>query len=141
MDTLRRIGFAGCTKRQLTAANRFMTSLFVSSGQRLTNEGVRARQCMIIESGTVSVQHDGNDIDLLGPGDWIDGDALLSGRVSTATTVALTDLMISAMTQQEFASLAAAVPSVVHAAQRRVVVHFGGTQVRRSASVAVASGS
>jgi len=141
LDTLRRIGFAGCTKREMTAANRFMTSLFVGSGQCLTDEGVRARQCMIIESGTVSVQRGGNDIDLLGPGDWIDGDALLSDQVSTATTVALTDLMISAMTWQEFASLMVAVPSVVHAMQRSVVVHFDGAASRPDGVVAVASGS
>src|SRR5258706_3634937 len=107
IDILRRIGFAGCTKRELTAATRFMTSVFVSAGQRLTNEGVGARQCMIIESGTVSVQRNGEEIDLLGAGDWIDGDALLLDRVSAATTVALTDLTISVMTLQELPSVRA----------------------------------
>src|SRR3954447_4490873 len=149
MDILRRIGFAGCTKRELTEVNRFMTSVFVRSGQRLTNEGVSAQQCVVIESGTVSIQRNGGEIDVLGAGDWIDGDALLLDRVSAATTVALTDLMISVMTLQEFASVIAAIPSLAHAARRRKVIHLAAA-VRRSSSrdadinpnvvVAVASG-
>jgi CRP-like cAMP-binding protein len=152
MGILRRIGFAGCTKRELTAANRFMTSLLVSSGQRLTNEGVSAQQCMIIESGTVSVRRNGGEIDVLGAGDWIDGDALLLDRVSAATTVALTDLTISVMTLQEFASVLAVVPSVARAMQRRQVTHLGSAVRPKSSRdadtyptvggvVAVASGS
>ena len=104
--------FAGLSKKELKAVSRLLTPLKVAQGTVLTREGDLGREAMLIGSGTASVERDGNKVATLGPGEFFGELALLTGAPRMAMVRAETDMVIAALSRQEFASLLDTSPKI-----------------------------
>ena len=97
--------FSGLSKRELKTVARLLTPVKVAQGTVLTREGDLGREAMYIASGTASVERDGDKVATLGPGEFFGELALLTGAPRMAMVTAETDMLIGALSRQEFASL------------------------------------
>ena len=97
--------FSGLSKKELKAVARLMTPLTVPQGTVLTREGDPGREAMLISAGTARVERDGENVATLGPGELFGELALLTGAPRTATVTAETEVVVAALSRQEFATL------------------------------------
>lgn len=104
--------FSGLSKRELKTVARLLTPVKVAQGTVLTREGDLGREAMYIASGTASVERDGDKVATLGPGEFFGELALLTGAPRMAMVTAETDMLIGALSRQEFASLLDASPRI-----------------------------
>ncbi len=93
------------SKRELKAVDRLFTPLTVRQGSVLAREGDSGREAMWIAAGAARVDRDGTTIARLGPGEFFGELALLTGAPRIAMVTAETDMLIGALTRQEFATL------------------------------------
>ena len=97
--------FSECSKKELKAISKLVTSVHINMGKVLVREGDPGREFMIIAEGTAVVKRNGRKIAALGPGDFFGELAVLAGVPRTATVTAETDMVVQAMNRQEFSSL------------------------------------
>jgi CPA1 family monovalent cation:H+ antiporter len=97
--------FTGLSKRERKAVTRLLTTVTVPRGRVLAHAGERGREAMLIVSGTARVDRHGETIATLGPGELFGELALLTGSRRMADVVAETDMVVAALSRQEFASL------------------------------------
>ena len=97
--------FSGLSKKELKAVSRLFTPLTVAQGTVLTREGEVGREAMLITSGTASVEREGNKVATLGPGEFFGELALLTGAPRMAMVTADTEMVVAALSRQEFAAL------------------------------------
>jgi CRP-like cAMP-binding protein len=104
--------FSGLSKKELKAVGQLLTPVKVAQGTVLAREGDLGREAMYIASGTASVERDGNKVATLGPGEFFGELALLTGARRIAMVTAETDMVVAALSRQEFASLLDASPRI-----------------------------
>ena len=97
--------FSECNKKELKAITRLLSSLRVSAGEILTQQGDHGREFMIIESGRAIVRRNDRKVGTLQPGDFFGELAMLAGVARTATVVAETEMVIDVLNPREFSSL------------------------------------
>lgn len=97
--------FSECSKKELKAISKLVTSVPIVAGKVLVREGDPGREFMIIAEGRATVKRNGRKIATLGPGDFFGELAVLAGVPRTATVTAETDMVVEAMNRQEFSSL------------------------------------
>jgi CRP/FNR family cyclic AMP-dependent transcriptional regulator len=111
-DTIARIPiFSTCSKKELKEISRLLSSLVVKAGDKLTEQGQRGNEFMIIETGTATVLRDGKEIGQLGPADFFGELAMLAEAPRTATVVANGDMVVWTVSRQEFTSMLRQNPS------------------------------
>lgn len=111
-DTIARIPiFSTCSKKELKEISRLLSSLVVKAGDKLTEQGQRGNEFMIIETGTATVLRDGKEIGQLGPADFFGELAMLAEAPRTATVVANDDMVVWTVSRQEFSSMLRQNPS------------------------------
>ncbi|MEO6374652.1 MAG: cyclic nucleotide-binding domain-containing protein [Acidimicrobiales bacterium] len=103
---------AGLSKKEQKAVGRLLTPLEVPQGTVLTREGDLGREVMFIASGTASVERYGMKVATLGPGEFFGELALLTGARRMAMVTADTDMVVAALSRQEFASLLDTSPTI-----------------------------
>lgn len=88
--------FRGCSSEALTPLAQLLRPVHVSAGQVLMRQGEHAVSFLLIQSGTVQIQHTGDDgvviVDDVSSGDLIGEIALLQHQSRTATVTAATPL-------------------------------------------------
>ena len=104
--------FSGLSKKERKAVARLLTPVNVVQGTVFAREGDVGREAILIASGTASVERDGNKVATLGPGEFFGELALLTGAPRVAMVTAETDMVVAALSRQEFASLLDASPDV-----------------------------
>jgi CRP/FNR family cyclic AMP-dependent transcriptional regulator len=105
-DTIARIPiFSACSKKELKEISRLLSSLVVKAGDKLTEQGHRGNEFMIIERGTATVLRDGKEIGKLGPADFFGELAMLAEAPRTATVVADQEMVVWTVSRQEFSSM------------------------------------
>ena len=104
--------FSGLSKKELKAVGQLLTPVKVAQGTVLAREGDLGREAMYIASGTATVERDGNKVATLGPGEFFGELALLTGARRIAMVTAETDMVVAALSRQEFASLLDASPTI-----------------------------
>ena len=104
--------FSGLSKKERKAIARLITPVAVAQGTVLTREGDPGREAMLITSGTARVERDGQNVAILGPGELFGELALLTGERRMAMVTAETDMVIAALSRQEFAALLDASPKI-----------------------------
>jgi CRP/FNR family cyclic AMP-dependent transcriptional regulator len=111
-DTIARIPiFSTCSKKELKEISRLLSSLVVKAGDKLTEQGQRGNEFMIIETGTATVLRDGKEVGQLGPADFFGELAMLAEAPRTATVVANDDMVVWTVSRQEFTSMLRQNPS------------------------------
>jgi CRP/FNR family cyclic AMP-dependent transcriptional regulator len=104
--------FSECSKKELKEISRLLTSVEVSAGDVLTEQGDKGQQFMIIERGSATVRRDGRDIATMGPGDFFGELAMLADAPRTATVVAIEDMTVWTLSRPEFSSLLRTNPAI-----------------------------
>jgi CRP-like cAMP-binding protein len=104
--------FSECNKKELKAITRLLSSLRVSAGEVLTQQGDHGREFMIIESGRAVVRRNDRKVGTLQPGDFFGELAMLAGVARTATVVAETEMVIDVLNPREFSSLLQENPTI-----------------------------
>jgi CRP-like cAMP-binding protein len=84
----------------------------VPAGKVLMRQGDTGVDMMIIVSGSVSVERDGNRLNTLGPGDFFGEIALLDGGPRTATVTSEEPTRLLVITHRDFHSMMDEFPEV-----------------------------
>ena len=112
-DLLRTVPlFSRCTRREIAELAGECDELSVPEGTKLTREGARGREFMVIVDGAANVTKNGRSVNRLGPGDFLGEIALLADvpRTATVTTEAPTLLLV--LTDRGFDRVAKRIPTV-----------------------------
>jgi len=113
LDALRQLpSLASCTREELACLDANMAGRIVPAGRRLTIEGSVARECFLLEQGSIRITRGRHELSLLGHGEWVGEQALLDGGLYRATVTTLTETAVGVLTRQELSSVLAEVPSL-----------------------------
>lgn len=104
--------FSACTKRDLQLIGRHAENLTLPAGKVVMEEGRSGDEFFIIAAGKATVSRDGNDVAVLGPGDYFGELALLDRAPRNATVTADTELEVFLLGRREFNGLLAEVPTL-----------------------------
>ena len=113
LDHLARVPmFSACGTDELRAVARRSTDVSFPAGEVLLREGEPGYEAFVIVDGAVRVERGGEEVAVLGPGDFFGELALLdrSPRTATVTTIAPTEAVV--LTLQEFDALLEEAPSI-----------------------------
>ena len=112
LELLRRLPlFAHASARELRDIAARAHEIDVPAGYVLTREGDRGREFVVLVEGAATVETDGRVIATLGDGDFLGEIALLLYTHRTATVRTTTPSRLIVVTERDFRTLVAAVPS------------------------------
>ncbi len=95
VDVLRGVPlFSACSKRQLEAVAGIADEIDLPEGKVLIREGERGREFFVLLEGDAEVTKGGQQIRMLGPGDFFGEIALLEKSLRTASVVATTPMRL-----------------------------------------------
>jgi CRP-like cAMP-binding protein len=80
----------------------------------MTTEGRVGYEFYVILDGKASVERDGREVNILGPGDFFGELSLLDRAPRNATVTAVTDVETVMLGQREFSAALDLVPSLAH---------------------------
>jgi CRP/FNR family cyclic AMP-dependent transcriptional regulator len=113
LDLLRRIPiFAGFDKRRLERLGMLADEIDVPAGKALMRQGEIGSDMMVIVSGRVAVERDGERLNTLGSGDFFGEIALLDGGPRTATVTTEEPSRLLVLNHREFHALMDEFPEV-----------------------------
>lgn len=109
--------FEGCSAKQLEQIDALGTSISITEGQELTQQGRTGREFGVVLDGTATVSIDGQQVATLKAGDHFGAMALFATvgaehSTRSATITADADMWISVMSMGEFSSLVTQFPDV-----------------------------
>ena len=104
--------FSRCTKKELAAIASESYEFHPKEGTKLTRQGQRGREFIVIVEGSAEVVKNGRRVASLGPGDFLGEIALLCGapRNATVTTTSPTRLLV--LTERAFTRVIDQIPSI-----------------------------
>jgi CRP/FNR family transcriptional regulator, cyclic AMP receptor protein len=123
--------FARLSRRELQRVAELCTEIITEPDRVLCVQGEIGHEFFVVEDGTFKVASHGEEIALLGPGDFFGELALLDGGTRTATITAVTPGHVLVVGQREFKALLHDEPSVAVAMLPGI-----GQRIRRIAELA-----
>jgi CRP-like cAMP-binding protein len=113
LDLLHRIPlFSSFDHRRLERLGMLADEVDVPAGKVLMRQGETGTDMMVVASGSVSVERDGNRLNTLGPGDFFGEIALVDGGARTATVTAEEPTRLLVITHRDFHSMMDEFPEV-----------------------------
>ena len=113
LDLLGRIPlFSGLDNRRLQRLGMLADEVDVPAGKLLMKQGENGSEMMVIVSGSVAVDRNGERLNTLGPGDFFGEIALLDRGPRTATVTAEEPTRLLVISHREFHSLMEEFPEV-----------------------------
>jgi CRP-like cAMP-binding protein len=113
VDLLKQVPlFSDLEDRELRQIANGMKQRTFSAGQEIAVEGQSGVGFFVIEEGTAKVTVGGNEVRMLGPGDYFGEVALITQGARTATVTADTDLKTYGMTFWEFRPMVEDTPTL-----------------------------
>lgn len=97
--------FQNLSAKQLAAVDGLVTTIDVSSGRELIQQGQAGREFIVVVEGEAEVRRDGKVIATRGPGTFFGEMALLLDRPRNASVVATSDMTIDVIDRQDFRRL------------------------------------
>jgi CRP/FNR family transcriptional regulator, cyclic AMP receptor protein len=104
--------FASLSDKELKQVAKLADEVDVAAGQHLVDEGRFAHEFFVIEDGEAEVQHGGQSVATLGPGDFFGEVALIRTDRRTASVVAKTPMQLIVVFGPNFRAMASDMPSV-----------------------------
>lgn len=104
--------FARLSEKERRELGDLFTEVEVPAGQVLARQGAVGHEFFLILAGSASVDHDGNHVADVGPGDFQGEISLLDGGPRTATVTATTPMTLLVASHQEFNSLLDRAPAL-----------------------------
>ena len=106
VDLLRKVPlFSACSKKELRRIAAIADELEFREGKVLTRQGGPGREMFILLDGTVKVERNGVQVNVLGPGDFLGEGALVLGKPRNATITATTALRALVISDVNFKQL------------------------------------
>jgi CRP/FNR family transcriptional regulator, cyclic AMP receptor protein len=106
VDLLRNVPlFAACSTKELRRIAAIADELSFREGKILTRQGGPGREMFILLDGTVKVERNGEQINVLGPGDFLGEGALVLRKPRNATITATAPLRALVITDANFNEL------------------------------------
>ena len=104
--------FSGCSKRELLEIAHIADELDIDAGSKLTQEGARGQEFLVLVDGAADVHRKGRKINTLVRGDFLGEIALITGapRTATVTTTAPSTMLV--ITARDFKALLRHMPSL-----------------------------
>lgn len=97
--------FAGCSLRELRAIAGIADELGFREGKVLCRQGDPGRELFILVEGTVRVERSGEEVNRLGPGDFLGEGALILSKPRNATITATSPIRALIITGTNFKRL------------------------------------
>jgi len=105
-DLLRTVPlFATCSKRELSQIAELADELSFREGTVLCRQGDPGRELFIIIEGAVKVERHGEQVNVLGPGDFLGEGALILSKPRNATITATSPIRALILTNTNFKRL------------------------------------
>lgn len=102
--------FEHCTKRELAQIASIADELDLPAGKKLTREGERGREFVVLLEGAAEVHKQGAKVATLGPGDFLGEIALLIDVPRTATVTTTTPVRALIVAAHHFRQVLARSP-------------------------------
>lgn len=102
--------FEHCTKRELAQIASIADELDLPAGRKLTREGERGREFVVLLEGSADVHKQGAKVATLGPGDFLGEIALLIDVPRTATVTTTTPVRALIVAAHHFRQVLARSP-------------------------------
>lgn len=120
--------FTACTRAEVARIGSLSAGVDLAEGTILVRQGSVARQCFLIEHGSVLVVRDHDAAGLAGPGEFMGEMGLLHGVARCASAVTLSSVRARVFSAGEFFAMRQCVPAVAEAmdavaGERRRVIH------------------
>lgn len=113
LELLHRIPlFAGLDKHRIERLGMLAEEVDVPAGKVLIRQGESGGDMMVLVSGHVGVERDGQRLNTLGPGDFFGEMALIDGGPRTATVTAEAPCRLLIVTHRDFHSMMEEFPEV-----------------------------
>lgn len=113
LDMLRRIPlFNGFGKREIERLGMLADEVAVPDGTILMNQGDRGRDLMVIITGNVVIERDGQRVNTLGPGDFFGEIALVNEGPRTATAKTEGPALVLVVTHRDFHAMMEEFPPI-----------------------------
>src|SRR6266545_3488097 len=97
--------FSSCSKRELRRIAAIADEIDVGEGKLLARKGDPGRELFVLLEGTVKVERDGEQVNALGPGDFVGEGALLLRKPRNATVTATSPVRVLVITDNSFQRL------------------------------------
>jgi CRP/FNR family transcriptional regulator len=104
--------FAGLDRGSLDHVARLADEIDLPADKMLLHEGELPYEFFLIVEGQVRIERDGQQLNVLGPGDFFGEIALLDGGRRTATVTTQTPVRLLVLGTREFHSLMAEYPDI-----------------------------
>jgi len=104
--------FQGLSDHDYKHLEQWTDEISVPENKHLVHQGAYPHEFMVIEDGTASVEHDGNHLADLGPGDFFGEMALLLNVPRTATVTATSEVTLVVMHERNFRAMEEEIPLV-----------------------------
>jgi len=113
IELLKRVPlFERCSKSELERIARLADEVSLPAGRKLTKEGERGREFVVLVEGRVEVRRKGQRLRELSAGDFLGEISLVADIPRTATVTTLTPVNILLMTARDFQTLLREVPAL-----------------------------
>ncbi len=106
--------FSAFDRRRLERLGMLADEVDVPAGKVLMRQGERGTEMMVIVSGSVSVDRDGNRLNTLGSGDFFGEIALVDGGPRTATVTAEEPTRLLVLSHRDFHSMMDEFPEIAN---------------------------
>jgi CRP/FNR family transcriptional regulator, cyclic AMP receptor protein len=104
--------FQGLDRTSLGHVSRLADEIDLPADKLLLLEGELPYEFFVVVDGQVRIERDGQQVNVLGPGDFLGEIALLDGGRRTATAVTETPVRLLVLGSREFHSLLAEYPEI-----------------------------
>jgi CRP-like cAMP-binding protein len=104
--------FAKLDHKSLEKVGRLADEIDLPAGKMLMHEGELPYEFFLIVDGQVRIERDGQQLNVLGAGDFLGEIALLDGGRRTATATTVTPVRLLVLGTREFHSLLAEHPDI-----------------------------
>ncbi len=112
--------FADVPEEALAKVATFATLESAAEGKTIIREGGFSNDFYVIEDGTVKVEHEGDHLADLGPGDVFGEQGLLEKQERSATVTATSPVRLIRIEHWELSRMRSAMPEVVDQLRRKV---------------------
>jgi CRP-like cAMP-binding protein len=102
--------FSACTSKELREVAHLATRVDALEGEVLAREGTAGREFFVVAEGKAKVTIEGNEVAILGPGDFFGEMALLDQGPRSASVVAATQMTLYVIGAAEFGELIERIP-------------------------------
>jgi CRP-like cAMP-binding protein len=104
--------FSECSAKEIRSISAVTDAVSVPVGRALVKEGTIGRELYLIVSGTASVQRNGRQVAVLGPGQHFGELSLLDRRPRNATVISKTPMELLVIGQRQFNGLLDTIPTL-----------------------------